>query len=128
MGGRILRNGCDRLANGQTTVGPSISSPLRCFPEDYLVANPQFGNPGGVVATGPTYNTNTGSSNYHSMQAQFTLRPTYGTTLQATYTWAKSMELPATNWTDPLNRDADYRLGLMRAARFVFDPKPEPLQ
>jgi len=102
VGGRILRNGCDRLANGQTVVGPAIQTPLRCFPEDYLVANPQFAT--------PTYNTNSGSSNYHSMQAQFTLRPTYGTSLQATYVWSKSMELPATNWTDPLNRDADYRL------------------
>jgi hypothetical protein len=108
VGGRILRNGCDRLANGQTTVGPSMSTPLRCFPEDYLVANPQ-------LAT-PTYNANLGSSNYHSMQSQFTLRPTYGTNLQATYTWAKSMELPATNWTDPLNRDADYRLALNHRA------------
>jgi hypothetical protein len=102
VGGRILRNGCDRLANGQATVGPAISTPLRCFPEDYLVANPQFGT--------ANYNSNTGGSNYHSMQAQITVRPTFGTSVQATYTWAKSMELPGTNWTDPLNRDADYRL------------------
>ena len=102
VGGRILRNGCDRLANGQTTVGPSISTPLRCFPENYLVANPQFDT--------ATYNTNTGSSNYHSMQAQFTLRPTAGLNFQATYSWAKSMELQDDDWTDPLNRDADYRL------------------
>jgi len=108
VGGRILRNGCDRMANAQTTVGPSISTPLRCFPEDYLVANPQFAT--------PTYNTNSGSSNYHSVQSQFTLRPTFGTSLQATYTWAKSMESPATGWTDPLNRDADYRLALNHRA------------
>jgi hypothetical protein len=44
------------------------------------------------------------------MEAQYTLRPSYGTSLQATYVWSKSMELPATNWTDPLNRDAEYRL------------------
>jgi hypothetical protein len=102
VGGRILRNGCDRLAFGQTTVGTSISTSLRCFPENYLVANPQLGT--------ATYNTNTGSSNYHSMQAQFTLRPMFGTSLQATYTWAKSMETPDDDWTDMLNRDADYRL------------------
>jgi hypothetical protein len=99
---RILRNGCDRLAFGQTTVGASISTPLRCFPENYLVANPQFNT--------ATYNTNSGSSNYHSVQTQFTLRPTFGSSLQATYTWAKSMETPDGNWTDFLNRDADYRL------------------
>jgi hypothetical protein len=78
VGGRILRNGCDRLANNQTVVGPSIPTPLRCFPENYIVANPQFQT--------ATYNTNSGSSNYHSMQAQFTLRPTFGTNFQATYT------------------------------------------
>jgi hypothetical protein len=44
------------------------------------------------------------------MQAQFTLRPTFGTNFQATYTWAKALEIPGTNWTDMLNRDADYRL------------------
>ena len=98
LGGRILRNGCDRLAAGLATPGET-----RCFPENWLVSNPQFGG-------GPTYNTNTGSSNYHSMQAQFTLRPTFGTNLQASYTWAKSMQLPSSDWADPLNRDADYRI------------------
>jgi hypothetical protein len=106
VGGRILRNGCDRMANGFTTVGSAIPTPLRCFNEDYIVANPQLGNGG----TGPTYNGNFGSSNYHSMQTQFTLRPTYGTSFTATYTWAKSMETPNNNYTDPLNRDADYQL------------------
>jgi hypothetical protein len=76
--------------------------PIRCFPEDYLVANPQFAT--------ANYNSNTGSSNYHSMEAQFTLRPTQGISLQSTYTWARSMETPGTGWTDMLNRDADYRL------------------
>jgi hypothetical protein len=102
VGGRILRNGCDRLANGQTTVGAAIPTPLRCFPEDYLVANPQFAT--------ANYNSNTGSSNYHSLESQITVRPTPGISVQATYTWAKSMELPGIGWTDPLNRDADYRI------------------
>ena len=102
VGGKILRNGCDRLANGQTTVGSAIATPLRCFPEDYLVANPQFAT--------ANYNSNTGSSNYHSLQTQVTLRPTYGTSVTGTYTWARSMETPGTGWTDPLDRDADYRL------------------
>jgi hypothetical protein len=111
VGGRILRNGCDRLANGQTVVGPAIQTPLRCFPENYLIANPQFGDvSGGFGDQSPTYNANTGSSNYHSMQAQITVRPTYGVNFQGTYTWAKAMELPDDDWTDPLNRDADYRL------------------
>jgi hypothetical protein len=70
------------------------------------VANPQFGNGN----AGPTYNSNTGSSNYHSLETQFTLRPTHGTSFSATYTWAKSLENPATNWTDYRNRAGDYRL------------------
>jgi hypothetical protein len=107
VGGRILRNGCDRLANGSTVVGPSIPTALRCFPEDYIVANPQFGN---STTAAPNYNSNTGSSNYHSLETQFTLRPTHGTSFTATYTWAKSLETPNDNWTDPLNRDADYTL------------------
>jgi hypothetical protein len=102
LGGRILRNGCDRLANGQTTVGPAIPTPLRCFPEDYLVANPQFAT--------ANYNANTGSSNYHSLETQISARPIQGVSVQGTYTWAKSMELPGIGWTDPLDRDADYRL------------------
>jgi hypothetical protein len=108
VGGRILRNGCDRIANGATTVGPSISTPLRCFPENYIVANPQFST--------ATYNTNSGSSNYHSMQAQVTLRPTFGLNFQGTYTWAKALEKPGTNWTDMLDRDADYRLATNHVA------------
>jgi hypothetical protein len=102
VGGRILRNGCDRLAAGLTNIGPSIPTPVRCFPENYLVANPQFSS--------ATYNTNSGSSNYHSIQSQVTLRPTFGTSVQGTYTWAKSLELPNDDWTNPLDRDADYRL------------------
>jgi hypothetical protein len=110
VGGRILRNGCDRLANGVAVgtapVGsvntPSGPVPIRCFAEDYLVANPQFGT--------ANYNTNSGSSNYHSMETTVTLRPTAGLSLQATHTWARSMETPGTGWTDFLNRDGDYRL------------------
>src|SRR5207244_8732955 len=40
---RVLRNGCDRLANGLTTgfVNPATGAQIlpRCFPENYLVAN-----------------------------------------------------------------------------------------
>src|SRR5690606_24374477 len=55
-------------------------------------------------------NMNLGSSNYHSMQAQITMRPVRGSSLQATYTWAKTMEIPTGGYTDPTNRNADYRL------------------
>ena len=36
--------------------------------------------------------------------------PTLGTSFTATYTWAKSMETPDDDYTNPLDRDADYRL------------------
>lgn len=97
--GRLLRNGCDRIATtGQTTFNGVA---LRCFPENYLISNPQLGT--------ATYRTNSGSSNYHSMQAQFTLRPTQGFAVQSTYTWSKSMTVDGDNNTDPLNRSQDYR-------------------
>jgi hypothetical protein len=111
VGGRLLRNGCDRMAGGATTIGDVTgeanglsSTPLRCFPENFIVANPQFGN------NATDFVTNSGSSGYHSMQTQFTLRPTFGTNFQATYTWSKSMEVPGDDYTDYLNRRADYRL------------------
>src|SRR5262249_41542571 len=77
--GRLIRNGCDRIAaSGQTTFN---AIQLRCFPENYVISNPQLG-------TTASYRENSGSTNYHSVQAQFTLRPTRGFAVQSTYTWA----------------------------------------
>jgi hypothetical protein len=107
-GGRILRNSCNRIASGWTTVGGPTggsATPLtRCFPENYLVANPQFGS--------ASYRNNNGFSNYHSVQAQVTLRPTLGMSIQATHTWSKAMGLAANsgNYTDLRNWDLDYQL------------------
>jgi len=107
-GGRILRNSCDRIAAGWNTIGgptAATSAPLtRCFAENYLVANPQFGS--------ASYRNNNGFSNYHSMQAQMTLRPTMGMSVQTTYTWSKSMGLSASsaNYTDLRDWDKDYQL------------------
>lgn len=99
-----LRNGCDRIANGlYNPAAPASASniPTRCFPEDYFVVNPQL--------TNATYNANLRGNNYHSLQTQFTLRPTMGINFQATWSWAKSMGLDSNTWSDPLNRDANYR-------------------
>ena len=90
----------------------------RCngFPENFIVANPQFSN--------VTYQTNLGRNNYHSLQTQFTMRPTHGVGFQATYTWSKNLGIqncctgPANGGqsgnyvglTDPLNRKLDYTL------------------
>ena len=57
---RILRNGCDRLANNLTNI------PTRCFPEDYFFANPQLG----ANAESAGYRANISHNNYHSMQVQ----------------------------------------------------------
>jgi len=103
----ILHNGCDRLANGLTTPA------TRCFPENYLTANPQL--------NGATYIGNLARSNYHALQVSYTMRPTMGFSVQTTYSWAKSMQLGAGTgpgianagstggaaYTDPLMRDLD---------------------
>src|SRR6185503_3116295 len=107
---RGLRNGCDRLANGFTIVqqataggaqlGNSGSAiPLRCFSEDYFITNSQF--------TNITYHTNSSNSYYHSLQAQMTMRPIYGVSLQSTYIWSKTMGTQGTS-VDPTNRRMNY--------------------
>jgi len=91
-------------------------SVLRCngFPENFVVANPQFSN---VI-----YNANLASNNYHSLQTQLTVRPYHGVSAQATWTWSRNLGIqncctgPANGaqsgnfvgLTDPLNRKADY--------------------
>jgi hypothetical protein len=125
---RVLRNGCDRLANGlydpsastlYPTVDPRATTfgvvrtgniPTRCFPENYLLANPQLNN--------ATFNGNFGRNNFHSMQVMFSMRPAHGISFQSTYTWAKSMGLPGSGYNDPLNREFDRAMGNERAHDF----------
>jgi hypothetical protein len=105
VGGRVLRNGCDRIAAGLYNPALAVSNsniPTRCFPENYLVANPQLGT--------PTLLANTADSNYHSLQTQFNVRPIQGVSWQTTYTWSKLLADMPGGWTDPLNRRADYTL------------------
>jgi hypothetical protein len=99
-----LRNGCDRIANGlynPEAPGSATNIPTRCFPEDYFIVNPQL--------TNATYNANLRGNNYHSLQTQFTLRPTKGFNFQTTWAWTKSLGLDSNTWSDPLDRDANYR-------------------
>ncbi len=70
------------------------------LPENFIVTNPQFG-------TVNLY-TNWGTANYHSMQAQVTMRPVAGFSFQMSYTWSKNLGNPGTAYTDPLNRAGDY--------------------
>jgi hypothetical protein len=110
VGGRILRNGCDRLANGIQFVGsggtaltnPLLSVPNRCFSENYISINPQMGNT-------TTYLASNGRSNYNSIQGQVTLRPLQGISYQATYAFAKALDLSGAP-SDPLNYNHDYGL------------------
>jgi Carboxypeptidase regulatory-like domain len=104
VGGRVLRNGCDRIATGLYNPALPFSNSnilTRCFPEDYIVANPQLGNT-------VSYLGNFGKSNFHSLQTQITLRPTRVMSFQTTYIFANTLGLVPQNWTDPLNRNADY--------------------
>jgi hypothetical protein len=106
---RLIRNGCDRIATTGNTnyVSPTGDiTPLRCFPENYLVANPQLQT--ASATTGAFYRTNSGFTNYHSMEAQFTLRPTLGFSVQTTYTWSKTLGVYADGNVNPLNRGIDY--------------------
>jgi hypothetical protein len=107
---RILRNGCDRIANNTYNPAQPASNtniPTRCFPEDYFYANPQFNNGSGANGA-PNYIGNLGHNNYHSMQVQYTLRPVQGISFQSTYTWAKSLTDRFNSYTNPLNRSLDY--------------------
>ena len=52
-------------------------------PENLIYANPQL--------AGATLNANRLSSNYHSMQAQVTMRPVRGLSFQTTYTWSRNL-------------------------------------
>ena len=72
---------------------------LNGFPENFVATNPQFGTLG--------FYNNIGYSNYHSMQAQVSLRPVNGFSGQATYSWSKNLGLPPT-LTNPVDRAADY--------------------
>ncbi len=71
------------------------------FPENFVRANPQFST--------ATLQTNIGNSNYHSMQAEVTLRPTAGLSLQGSYTWSKSLGRTGA-FTNPVDRGPDYTL------------------
>jgi hypothetical protein len=124
VGGRVQRNGCDRMANGfthvqQTSPGvftpgfsTSNATPLRCFPEDYMIANPQFA----ALTQGASsamLHTNDGYNNYNALQTDFTLRPTQGTSFSATWAWEKIFDFGApyfnpTWFIDPKRPADDY--------------------
>src|SRR5206468_2932782 len=74
--------------------------------ENFVVTNPQFSATNMI--------TNMSSNNYHSLQAQATMRPTHGLSGQLTYTWSKNLGFvgyaTGPSFTDPVNRRDDYTL------------------
>jgi hypothetical protein len=103
---RALRNGCDRIADGLTGgfVNPDTGQMIlpRCFPENYLIANPQFST--------AVYAKNLGYSDYNALELQLTMRPIYGLSLMATYSVSKTMTQPGGGFTNPLEPERDYGL------------------
>src|SRR5438093_8327201 len=95
---------------GQVVNGGTLRS-SGLFPENFIVANPQFST--------LNYRNNSDSSNYHSLEAQLTVRPTHGIAYRATYTWSRSLAVSGGvnlggtfngTYRDLLNRNADYTL------------------
>jgi len=80
VGGGVLRSGCllSQRSNGLPSGTCSGSTP-----ENFIYTNPQYGS--------ANINMNLGHSNYHSMQAQVTMRPTRGLSFQTTYTWSRNL-------------------------------------
>jgi hypothetical protein len=76
--------------------------PAGLFPPNWITANPQV--------NAANYYTNTGRSNYHSLQLQSTIRAADNLTFQGTYVWSKAMALSASTYTNPADRNGDYNL------------------
>jgi hypothetical protein len=72
------------------------------FPSNWITSNPQVNN--------ANYYTNTGLSNYHSLQLQSTIRAASALTLQGTYVWSRALAIPAGGYTNPADRAKDYTL------------------
>jgi hypothetical protein len=87
---------------GGTTIAGGLVVPAGLFPANWITANPQF-------STANLY-SDSGSSNYHSVQIQGTLRPIHGMGYQATYLYSKSLGISASTYTNPADRNADYTL------------------
>ena len=91
VAGMIFRGGClpedrsDYLAAYASN--PNVNAyDFQCTqgtPWNYYVVNPQYGS--------INFLHNAGTTNYHSMQAQVTMRPTRGLSFQASYTWSRTL-------------------------------------
>jgi hypothetical protein len=87
---------------GGTTIPGAPVVPAGLFPENWISVNPQFNQ--------ANYYSDSGSSIYHSLQFQTTLRPTYGISFQGTYLWSRALGISASSYTNPSEREKDYIL------------------
>ena len=77
------------------------------FPENFVVTNPQF--------TSTYMIASMNNNQYHSLEAQVTLRPTHGVGVQGSYTWSRNNGLSGgaglgNSYTNPVDRHADYTI------------------
>jgi hypothetical protein len=118
-------NGNCNLPDISTSVVKGAVLRFNGFPENFIMTNPQFSGPvpgfGGTPNPGVGYLSNMGNSNYHSFQAEVTLRPTHGLSGTANYTWSKDLGVPASipstfgggfnsAFTNPVDRHSDYSI------------------
>ncbi|HLQ78670.1 MAG TPA: TonB-dependent receptor, partial [Terriglobia bacterium] len=87
------------IPGGTTVVGGPVV-PAGLFPANWISVNPQF-------STASLY-SDSGSSSYHSLQVQGTLRALQGITYQGTYLYSKSLGISGSTYTNPADRNADY--------------------
>jgi hypothetical protein len=87
---------------GGTTIAGGPVIPAGLFPENWISANPQFNQ--------ANYFTDPGSSSYHSLQVQGTLRPVHGVSFQGTYLWSRTLGVATSGYTNPAERDKDFIL------------------
>ena len=77
--GQVLREGAARYPG------------MNLAPNSLIYANPQYAATFGIYGTATSVFMNRRHSNYHSMQAQLTMRPTKGLNFQTTYTWSRNL-------------------------------------
>jgi hypothetical protein len=114
-----VKSGCPASTTGTCNL-PDVNTSLirgtvlrtNGVAENLILTNPQFAT--------ANYLANMGNNNYHSFQAEVTMRPTHGLSGTANYTWSRNLGVPATppgafggftpTLTNPVDRHADYSI------------------
>lgn len=88
--------------NSGGNIPASSVVPAGLFPANWITANPQV--------SAANFYTNTGKSNYNSVQFESTLNAGRTLTFQGSYVWSRSLALNSGGYTNPADRDKDYNL------------------